>query len=214
MPSLNRRVKRGLRQPSIPKRTHEIMATEKKWMDQTGRAFHGSHASPPKSRSMEEKEKEEEEEEKFRTLGWARRGNATLGSIFLPSSSCGAEASTLSTEAASANVTNPNPLLLSGKTSHIHRIRRNRPWEQRPTTSTDDAIGRHDRSLSHVTNDLIKRHIKYNRAEAIRFVPGSTSGGIFHDHHFRHIAKFAEIFAQAFGTRLPTETADKHFPVN
>ena len=45
-----------------------------------------------------------------RTLGWARRGNATLGSIFFPSSSWGAEASTLSTEAASANVTNPNPL--------------------------------------------------------------------------------------------------------
>lgn len=49
--------------------------------------------------------------------------------------------------------------------------------------------------------------------EDLLFLPGSTGGGIFHDHHFRHVAEFAEIFSQAFGARLPTETSDKHFPV-
>jgi hypothetical protein len=67
-----------------------------------------------------------------------------------------------------------------------------------------------DRCNLPVTLKVTIDHNRYKRR--LFLLPGSTSGGIFHDHDFRHISKLAEIFSQAFGTCLPTETSDKHFP--
>ena len=45
-----------------------------------------------------------------------------------------------------------------------------------------------------------------------RYLPWTAGGGVLHDHNFGDVTEFAEIFPQSLGARLPTQTADEHFP--